>query len=106
MQALYSAYCFKQGLATERLSELSKKPTVMQWLSECRQQVALKTHAWDLPSLLIKPVQRILKYSLLLKSMLETMTDFDVGRKMMEQAILTTEYVAERINQHGARRGP
>ncbi|KAG0698907.1 hypothetical protein DFH29DRAFT_877688 [Suillus ampliporus] len=41
-------------------------PQFSPWLKESKELVEAHTHAWDLPSLLIKPVQRWLKYGLLL----------------------------------------
>jgi hypothetical protein len=35
------------------------------WLEECRELASDLTNAWDLDSLLVKPVQRILKYPLI-----------------------------------------
>ena len=58
-----------------------------------------KTEAWDLASMLVKPVQRVLKYPLLIKRLLKdtdsTHFDFDMLQKASEEIDL----VADTINQ-------
>jgi dynamin-binding protein len=59
------------------LQELEKNEQVKLWLEvnnldanliqECKRRCIERTKAWDIHSLLIKPVQRVLKYPLLLQ---------------------------------------
>ena len=61
------------------LQELEKNEAVKLWLEvhnldayliqNCKQRSMERTKAWDIHSLLIKPVQRVLKYPLLLQGM-------------------------------------
>ena len=40
---------------------------IKEFFKSCQSQLQGRTGAWDLGSLLIKPVQRVLKYPLLIK---------------------------------------
>ncbi|KAI8324086.1 hypothetical protein GQ54DRAFT_296372 [Martensiomyces pterosporus] len=71
---------------------------VYQFISDQSQFLAGKTTSWDLPSLLIKPVQRILKYPLLLRSLLGLTLTRTSDRNQLERAAQSIEYIAEAIN--------
>lgn len=66
----YTTYITAHPRALAHLDALSTPPQLTpqfsRWLKESKELVEAHTHAWDLPSLLIKPVQRLLKYGLLL----------------------------------------
>ncbi|KAG2032623.1 hypothetical protein BDR03DRAFT_985590 [Suillus americanus] len=66
----YTTYITAHPRALAHLDVLSTSPQLTpqfsRWLKESKELVEAHTHAWDLPSLLIKPVQRLLKYGLLL----------------------------------------
>lgn len=66
----YTTYITAHPRALAHLDALSAPPQLTpkfsRWLKESKGLVEAHTHAWDLPSLLIKPVQRLLKYGLLL----------------------------------------
>jgi hypothetical protein len=71
MEKVYAEYLKNHEAANAKLLELQKAPRVNIWLTECRTYAHDLTSAWDLDSLLVKPVQRIAKYPLLLKDLLE-----------------------------------
>jgi hypothetical protein len=48
---------------------------VVVWLEECQQATQHFTRAWDLDSLLIKPVQRIARYLILISEILGNTTE-------------------------------
>ena len=58
-----------------------------------------KTGAWDLSSLVVKPVQRVLKYPLLIKSLLKETPEDDPDYNNLVQAMQDIERVAEKINE-------
>lgn len=55
--------------------------------------------AWDLQSLLIKPVQRVLKYPLLLEKLVETTIDTHPDYKVIRSAQEAIARVAQDINE-------
>jgi hypothetical protein len=61
------------------------------------------THAWDLASLLIKPVQRLLKYPLLLGAILDETPDSHGDKENLRKAKAKMEEVARGVNE-GRRR--
>ncbi|CAO3591430.1 unnamed protein product [Absidia cylindrospora] len=69
---VYCDYCKRHTDAVIRLQELESIPKAQQFLQSCAEQLPGRTQSWDIGSLLIKPVQRVLKYPLLLKELLTT----------------------------------
>ncbi|KAJ5244530.1 hypothetical protein N7489_004626 [Penicillium chrysogenum] len=71
IEEVYSEYVKNYAAANKKLRILQRNPKVAIWLDECRELASDLTNAWDLDSLLVKPVQRILKYPLFLTQLLE-----------------------------------
>ncbi|KAJ2882522.1 hypothetical protein IWW38_005650, partial [Coemansia aciculifera] len=71
---------------------------IHQFMSEQSQLLAGKTTSWDMPSLLIKPVQRILKYPLLTRSLLGLTRQHTSDHNQLEKASQCIERIAETIN--------
>ncbi|KAJ2744420.1 hypothetical protein GGI20_002992 [Coemansia sp. BCRC 34301] len=71
---------------------------IHQFMAEQSQLLAGKTTSWDMPSLLIKPVQRILKYPLLIKSLLGLTRQHTSDRNQLDKASQCIERIAETIN--------
>lgn len=94
---LYSSFCASHSKAQKILhpSNESLNPSLVDFLnSRSRGQ-----HAYSLESYLIKPIQRILKYPLLLqqfKSLIDSGSD---EHKHLEKALKGMERVAEHINE-------
>lgn len=59
----------------------------------------LVTQAWDLQSLLIKPVQRVLKYPLLLGKLVQTTTESHPDYRLLHRAREVVGHVAQDINE-------
>ena len=70
LEKVYAEYLRNHDSANQKLASLQKNDKVKIWLKECQLYASDLTTAWDLDSLLVKPVQRILKYPLLLQSLL------------------------------------
>lgn len=62
------------------------------------------TQAWDLQSLLIKPVQRILKYPLLLDKLIETTSEDHPDHTAVHKARKVIGEVAQDINEFKRRK--
>jgi dynamin-binding protein len=75
MQTVYTDFLKSSELASTRLATLQSESAVKVWLNECNHVAKDLTAAWDLDALLIKPVQRITRYQLLLKQLLELTPD-------------------------------
>lgn len=90
LRPLYMHYCSRQSAASARLQQLQSDPGHAAWLNDCWSRVKAHTHAWNLDSMLIKPVQRITKYPLLFEDLLACTTpvhpDYFGIRKAAEAA--------------------
>ena len=71
IEQVYGEYLRNHEFANQRLAKLQAMPNVEIWLKECGEQIQDITKAWSLDSLLVKPVQRLLKYPLLLKQLID-----------------------------------
>ncbi len=69
LETTYGEYCKDHDAAITKVQELSDKgdSRIKEYLKTCQTELQGRTGAWDLGSLLIKPVQRVLKYPLLVK---------------------------------------
>lgn len=99
MEKVYGAYLKNHDAANQRLAKLQGDTTVKCWLAECHNNASDITTAWDLDSLLVKPVQRILKYPLLLRELLESTTSSHPDHKALEYAVKEMMNVTHRINE-------
>ena len=98
MEKVYTVYLKNHDAANRKLQSLQQSPTVEIWLKECRQYAADLTNAWDLDSLLVKPVQRLLKYPLLLGQLLESTPDDHPDREAIKDALRELTEISVRIN--------
>ncbi len=98
MEKVYTIYLKNHDAANRKLQSLQQNPKVEIWLRECRQYAADLTNAWDLDSLLVKPVQRLLKYPLLLSQLLESTPDDHPDREAIKGALRDLTEISIRIN--------
>eukprot|EP00007_Cunea_sp_BSH-02190019_P006443 CAMPEP_0174238538 /NCGR_PEP_ID=MMETSP0417-20130205/11572_1 /TAXON_ID=242541 /ORGANISM="Mayorella sp, Strain BSH-02190019" /LENGTH=725 /DNA_ID=CAMNT_0015317381 /DNA_START=421 /DNA_END=2594 /DNA_ORIENTATION=- len=95
---MYTAYCANQPNALKTLEKYQKNTAFQKFLEECTLNP--ETRGLTLFSFLIKPIQRICKYPLLLKDLLkntaEDHPDFDNLQKAMNKIQEVVDYVNER----------
>lgn len=70
MKLAHEGFLRNSDQAAKRLIQIQQDPTVKVWLNECNEVAKDLTAAWDLDSLLIKPMQRITKYPNLIITLL------------------------------------
>ncbi|TAQ91362.1 hypothetical protein B7494_g282 [Chlorociboria aeruginascens] len=70
MQIIYTEYLKNSEAAARRLDSLHKDNAVKVWLGECDVVAKDLTQAWNIDALLVKPVQRLTRYQLLLKQIM------------------------------------
>ncbi|KAJ5092038.1 hypothetical protein NUU61_006908 [Penicillium alfredii] len=99
MEKVYTDYLRNHDAANKKLQVLQRNPKVAIWLKECREWAADLTSAWDLDSLLVKPVQRILKYPLLLSELLESTPNDHPDRLALSNALQEVTNISIRINE-------
>ncbi|KAI6145479.1 hypothetical protein BKA82DRAFT_995591 [Pisolithus tinctorius] len=99
----YKTYITRHPTALAHLNSLPPSPALSAYLSQTRTLASSLTHAWDLPSLLIKPVQRLLKYSLLLGAIIDATPDNHGDRAALVEAKQKMEDVARSVNEERRR---
>ena len=99
MEKVYGDYLRNHDAANQTLQRLLKVPEIRLWLTECTTWAHDLTTAWDLDSLLVKPVQRILKYPLLLKELVEVTPENHPDFTMLDTVAREMVGVSKRINE-------
>lgn len=100
LEATYETYCSQSEFQLNTFYRINTQgsPMVDQWLLESKEASKDKTQAWSLDALLIKPVQRLMKYPLLLKSMLDVTPQDHPDYLPLTAAIEKMQDSANRIN--------
>ncbi|KAK4057697.1 hypothetical protein OIO90_001345 [Microbotryomycetes sp. JL221] len=101
LQDVYSIYCARHHRAILRLQEL--EPELRAYLQECEHLCHGRTALPNLSALLIKPVQRCLKYPLLLDQILALTPDDHPDRDALRRANADALAMAEHINEYKKR---
>ncbi|TIC33011.1 hypothetical protein E3Q10_00926 [Wallemia mellicola] len=97
-EPLYMYYCSRQTSSNNRFIHLLQTDVRVQaWHDDCSKKLQGLTNAWDLPSLLVKPFQRILKYPLLLNNLIKC-NENKFGVNSLERALKDLQNLAARIN--------
>ncbi|XP_077421282.1 pleckstrin homology domain-containing family G member 3 isoform X2 [Vanacampus margaritifer] len=92
---IYTLYCMNYPNSVSVLRECMKNPSLVRFFHE--RQTTLN-HSLPLEAYLLKPVQRILKYHLLLQELSKHLDKSDPGYEVVEDAIITMTAVAWYIN--------
>lgn len=100
---VYGKYIFNQPASSNRLEELKENERFQQWLQLVKEAHKDISHAWDLPAFLVKPLQRLTKYPLLLKSLLAEMPETHPDYKALNEAIKKLDDEIHKINTRKAR---
>lgn len=103
IEAAYAEYCKRHDGALSRLAEImdpsNSDPQIKEFILGQTAMLRGRTGAWDLPSLLVKPVQRVLKFPLLLKALLSATHPDDPFISILESALERYTTAAEAINE-------
>jgi hypothetical protein len=99
MEKVYTEYLKNQGAANNKLQILHRNQKVSIWLNECREWASDLTDAWDLDSLIVKPVQRLTRYPLFLFQLLETTPTDHPDRIHLQTAFQEVTDMTARINE-------
>ncbi|CAG8555199.1 12545_t:CDS:10 [Dentiscutata erythropus] len=99
IEAIYGEYCKRHETAVQKLQEFDDDDQVQGFLQKCKSQCEGRTRSWDIASLLIKPVQRVLKYPLLLQQILSLTKPSHPDYEHLQFSFSEITKVAERINE-------
>lgn len=103
MERPYNYYITRHPTALQHLQDLPQTPALQNYLTYSQTVASSLSHAWDLSSLLIKPVQRLLKYPLLLAAIIDETPDDHPDKESLRAARETIQEVARNVNE-GRRR--
>ena len=99
----YKQYITRHSSSMQHLQNLPQTPALAAYLSHTQTVASSLSHAWDLSSLLIKPVQRLLKYPLLLSAIIEETPDGHPDKENLRNARTKLEEVARNVNEERRR---
>jgi hypothetical protein len=99
MEKVYTDYIRTRHAANKRLEVLQTSSTVKEWLKECSENSSDITNAWSLDALLVKPIQRITKYPLLLRELQENTPDAHPDVDFVRKAAVEVTEINMRINE-------
>ncbi|KAF2876101.1 hypothetical protein BDV95DRAFT_216803 [Massariosphaeria phaeospora] len=103
LERLHQTYCLNFSDAQEYITRTKDTPEVLGWVMACFNHSKGLTNAWNLNSLLVKPCQRIVKYSLLLKELMDTTDPDHPDMPHIKAALEEYLNINERINAAKAR---
>eukprot|EP00079_Xenopus_tropicalis_P012059 XP_002938639.2 PREDICTED: pleckstrin homology domain-containing family G member 2 [Xenopus tropicalis] len=92
---IYTLYCMNYPNSVSVLRECMKSEELVQFF---RERQAILSHSLPLETYLLKPVQRIMKYHLLLQELAKHFDKNAPGYEVVEEAIITMTAVAWYIN--------
>jgi dynamin-binding protein len=104
MESPYMHYITRHPASLTHLNSLPQTPSLAAYHATTRTLAQQLSHAWDLPSLLIKPVQRLLKYALLLHAVIEATPDSHGDKENLRRAKAMVEAVSHAVNEGQRRR--
>ena len=99
----YKQYITRHPSAIQHLQNLPQSPALTAYLSYTQTVASSLSHAWDLSSLLIKPVQRLLKYPLLLTAIFDETPDAHPDKENLRNARTKLEKIAQNVNEERRR---
>jgi hypothetical protein len=99
MERLYTTYFLNQENAAAYITKHQSNPDLAGWVAACFEQVENMTQAWDLNSLLLKPCQRLLKYPLILQTLVASSDPDHPDLQNMEAARDELQAISLRINE-------
>ncbi|KAI9454949.1 Dbl homology domain-containing protein [Russula earlei] len=104
MESPYTYYITRHSTSLTHLHSLPQTPALAAYHATTRTLAQQLSNAWDLPSLLIKPVQRLLNYAGFLYNIIEATPDSHGDKENLRRAKAMMEAVSHAINEGQRRR--
>ncbi|BFZ16161.1 hypothetical protein BsWGS_19199 [Bradybaena similaris] len=104
MKNTYAPYCRNHDEVITALEQYADSTSIKNYLSSKIEEMKQQTNVFDMASILIRPVQRILKYPLLLNELLKNTEESHPDREDIETAIKEMTDVARAINEYKRRK--
>ncbi|XP_056285102.1 dynamin-binding protein isoform X2 [Pseudoliparis swirei] len=104
LEEVYKVYCQNHDDAIALLESYEKDKNIQQHVLECLERLRGKTNYINLGSFLIKPVQRVMRYPLLLTELLGATPESHPDRLQLTQALLAIKEINVNINEYKRRK--
>ncbi|XP_008303413.1 dynamin-binding protein-like isoform X2 [Stegastes partitus] len=110
LEEVYKIYCQNHDDAISLLESYEKDDNIQQHVLECLERLRAiyrewgKTNYINLGSFLIKPVQRVMRYPLLLMELLGATPDSHHDRQQLTQAVQAVKEINVNINEYKRRK--
>ena len=98
MQSVYTQYCLNHDKAEELLEKYETLPEIQRVLIQGVETLRNQISCFSMGSILIKPVQRILKYPLILNELLKCTENEHKDKNDLREAVTIMSDVAAFIN--------
>uniref|UniRef100_A0A8D1GKZ9 Rho guanine nucleotide exchange factor 38 n=1 Tax=Sus scrofa TaxID=9823 RepID=A0A8D1GKZ9_PIG len=99
LEDIYKIYCYQHDEAHSVLESYEKEEELKQHLSLCIQSLKGKPNLLDMGSLMIKPIQRVMKYPLLLCELRNSTPPSHPDFKALEDAFAAVKDINININE-------
>ncbi|XP_023124066.2 dynamin-binding protein isoform X3 [Amphiprion ocellaris] len=104
LEEVYKIYCQNHDDAISLLETYEKDENIQRHVLECLERLRGKTNYINLGSFLIKPVQRVMRYPLLLMELLGATPDSHHDRQQLTQAVQAVKEINVNINEYKRRK--
>ncbi|XP_068439443.1 dynamin-binding protein isoform X2 [Clinocottus analis] len=104
LEEVYKIYCQNHDDAISLLESYEKDENIQCHVLECLERLRGKTNYINLGSFLIKPVQRVMRYPLLLMELLGATPESHHDRLQLTQALLAIKEINVNINEYKRRK--
>ncbi|XP_026132315.1 dynamin-binding protein isoform X3 [Carassius auratus] len=110
LEEVYKIYCQNHDDAISLLETYEKDEIIQKHVLECLEKLRGiyrewgKTNYINLGSFLIKPVQRVMRYPLLLMELLNTTPESHHDRKQLAEAVMSIKEINVNINEYKRRK--
>ncbi|KAH7131939.1 hypothetical protein B0J11DRAFT_211026 [Dendryphion nanum] len=104
IERVFNTYLLNHDDANALIVEKAEDPAFLGWQLACYNESKGLTNAWDLDSLLVKPVQRLLKYPLLLDELRKVTPEDHPDYTNIVSAQKELMEISMRINQNKRRK--
>ncbi|XP_048464737.1 dynamin-binding protein isoform X2 [Rhincodon typus] len=104
LEDMYNVYCQNHEEAIALLEIYEKDKEIQGHMNACLDHLRGKTNYINLGSFLIKPVQRVMRYPLLLMELLNTTPETHRDKKPLGEAVLAVKNLNVNINEYKRRK--
>ncbi|MGH0162652.1 UNVERIFIED_CONTAM: hypothetical protein FKN15_045790 [Acipenser sinensis] len=99
LEEVYKIYCQNHDDAIALLEAYEKDESIQNHILECLEKLRGKTNYINLGSFVIKPVQRVMRYPLLLMELLNTTPESHPDKRLLAQAVDCVKEINVNINE-------